>query len=42
MIRILALQAERIGHPAFGIIIPAVIFIVSFLIAYLLYRRFSK
>jgi len=42
MIRFLAWQAERIGHPAFGIIIPAVIFIGSFLIAYFLYRRFSK
>ena len=42
MIHFLVLQAQRIGHPAFGIIIPAVIFLISFLVAYLLYRHFSK
>ena len=42
MIHFLATQAQRIGHPAFGIVIPAVIFIISFLVAYLLYRHFSK
>ena len=39
---LLLLQSQRIGHPAFGIIIPAIIFIVSFLVAYGLYRRFSR
>jgi hypothetical protein len=33
---------ERIGHPVLGYIIPAVIFIVSFLVAYLLYRHFTR
>ena len=42
MIHFLALQFERTGHPAFGILIPAVIFLISFLVAYLLYRHFSK
>ncbi|MFQ6092700.1 MAG: hypothetical protein ACE5OR_08475 [bacterium] len=42
MIQIPTSQAQRIGHPALGIVIPAVIFIVSFLAAYLLYRRFSR
>jgi hypothetical protein len=32
---------ERIGHPILGYVIPAVIFIVSFLVAYLLYRHFT-
>ena len=39
----LALQnATRIGHPILGYIIPAVVFAVSFIIAYALYRHFSK
>jgi len=42
MIHSLFSQAQRIGHPAFGIIIPVVIFVLSFLVAYLLYRHFSK
>ena len=42
MIHCLTMQAQRIGHPAFGIIIPAVIFIISFLVAYLIYRHFSR
>ena len=42
MIYSLILQAQRIGHSAFGIIIPAAIFLISFLVAYLLYRHFSK
>lgn len=42
MIHFLAMQTKRIGHPALGIVIPAVIFLISFLVAYLLYRHFSK
>ncbi len=38
----LAQQPVRIGHPILGYIIPAVVFGLSFLIAYLLYRHYSK
>ena len=31
-----------IGHPALGIVIPALIFAVSFVATWLLYRHFSK
>ena len=31
-----------IGHPALGIVIPAVIFLVSFAATWLLYRHFSR
>lgn len=39
---IVVLVAEAIGHPSLGIIIPTVIFIVSFVATYLLFRHFSK
>ena len=42
MIVVLAQQLERIGHPILGYIIPAVIFTISFLVAFGLYRHFSK
>ncbi len=35
-------QATRIGHPILGYIIPAVIFAVSFFVAYALYKHFTK
>jgi hypothetical protein len=38
----LAQQIERIGHPILGYVIPAVIFAVSFLVAYGLYRHFTQ
>ena len=34
--------AGPIGHPALGVAIPALIFIVSFTATWLLYRHFSK
>ena len=42
MIAVLAQQATRIGHPILGYIIPAIIFAVSFLVAFLLYKHFTK
>jgi len=42
MIHLLTMPTQRIGHPALGIVIPAIVFAVSFLVAYLLYRHFSK
>ena len=42
MIYFLASQTQRIGSMIFGIIIPAVIFVISFLAAWLIYRHFSK
>jgi hypothetical protein len=34
--------AGPIGHPALGIAIPALIFIVSFAATWMLYRHFSR
>jgi hypothetical protein len=34
--------AAAIGSPSLGIIIPALIFIISFVATWLLYRHFSK
>ncbi len=42
MIHLLASQTQRIGSAVFGIIVPAVIFIISFLAAWLIYRHFSR
>lgn len=33
---------EPIGDPALGIVIPALIFVVSFVAAWMLHRHFSK
>jgi hypothetical protein len=35
-------QAERIGDPVLGIIIPAVILVISIITTWMLYKRFSK
>lgn len=35
-------EIQRIGHPVLGYIIPAVIFGVSFFIAFYLYKHFTK
>ncbi len=32
----------RIGHPALGWIIPAVVFVASFVLTWMLYRHFSQ
>ena len=42
MILFMLQQLTRIGHPIFGYIIPAAIFLFSFFVAYRLYKRFSK
>mgnify|MGYP001575548605 FL=1 len=36
------LAPARIGHPALGWIIPAVVFVVSFVLTWMLYRHFSQ
>lgn len=33
---------ERLGHPAVGWIIPAVIFLASFILTWMVYRHFSE
>jgi len=42
MLILLAQQTTRIGHPILGYIIPAVIFAVSFIVAYALYKHFTQ
>jgi hypothetical protein len=39
---LLLTSAKAIGSSSLGIIIPALIFVVSFLATWLLYRHFSK
>jgi hypothetical protein len=42
MINFILLQTTRIGAPILGIIIPALIFAISFLVTYFLIRHFMK
>ncbi len=42
MLAFYELQATRIGSSTLGYIIPMIIFAVSFLVAYFLYRHFTK
>jgi len=42
MIGFILLQTSRIGAPILGVIIPAVIFGLSFFLTYLLIRHFMK
>jgi hypothetical protein len=35
-------QPTRIGPPILGIVIPAGVFIISFVLTWMLYRHFSK
>ena len=35
-------QSARIGNPILGVIIPLVVFIVSFIVTWALYKHFSK
>ena len=37
-----ALLIARIGSPLLGIVIPAVVFLISFVLTGLLYRHFSR
>ena len=39
---ILIPEVERIGSPILGIIIPGVVLVISFVLTWMLYRRFSK
>jgi len=39
---LLLTAAKAIGRPSLGIIIPALIFAISFIATWLLYRHFSK
>lgn len=39
---ILFQQVERIGDPLLGIIIPAVVLLISSILTWMLYKRFSK
>jgi hypothetical protein len=36
------LDATRIGKPILGVVIPLLIFIISFGVSWLLYKHFSK
>jgi len=42
MIGFLAQTTTRIGSPVLGYLIPALIFTISFLIAYILYKHFTR
>ncbi len=42
MIALISQQLPRIGSPILGYIIPAIIFLVSFVVAYRLYKHFTK
>jgi len=42
MLAVIAQTTQRIGHPILGYIIPAIIFAISFFVAYALYRHFTK
>ncbi len=39
---LLSVALERLGSPIWGVIIPALIFLVAFSLTYWLYRRFSR
>jgi len=36
------LLSARIGSPILGIVIPAVVFLISFVVTWMLYRHFSR
>ncbi len=36
------MQVTRIGHPSLGVIIPAAVFAVSFVLTWMLYKHFSR
>jgi len=42
MIAFLAQTTTRIGSPVLGYIIPALIFAISFLVAFVLYKHFTR
>ena len=42
MTLLLAQLTARSGSSLVGVIVPAIVFVISFLVAYLLFRHFSK
>ena len=42
MVGFIAQAVQRIGSPILGIIIPAAIFTISFIVAFILYKHFTK
>lgn len=38
----LLLHPARLGHPLLGWLIPAVVFLISFVLTWLIYRHFSR
>lgn len=42
LLLIIQQEIERIGDPSLGIIIPSIILIISTLLTWMLYKRFSK
>ena len=39
---VLMILAERIGPPMLGVVFPAVIFVFSFWVVWVLFKRFTK
>lgn len=39
---VLVLEAAPVGSPILGVIIPAAILIISFVVTWMLYRHFSR
>ncbi|MFB0515726.1 MAG: hypothetical protein ACETWG_03870 [Candidatus Neomarinimicrobiota bacterium] len=39
---VIVLQASRVGSPVLGVIIPLVVFVVSFIVTWALYKHFSR
>lgn len=42
MVDELAQSTARIGSPLLGVVIPAIVFVFSFVVTWLLYRHFSR
>ena len=42
MLVIIAQSTQRIGSPILGYVIPAAIFTISFVVAFILYKHFTR
>lgn len=42
MVKMVVLNLKAIGSPILGVIIPGIVFTISIVVTYLLYRHFSK
>ena len=42
ILQLTAQQIHRVGLPVWGIVLPALVFILSFAVTYFLYRHFAK